>query len=138
MPPGVHHADHKVRIAAVRAARSEFGMAQAQNWPDRPVRFISSQAAGNGIDITARFVADQLSGRIGQPVIVENRPSRRQRGSVTSAGAHSAADGHNSWDLLAGRFDGGTRRLPVADRCLPHAKSVHARHHRVALFNRGE
>src|SRR5205814_1642943 len=48
--------------------------AQAQSWPERPVRFISSQAAGNGTDIIARFVAEQLGRRIGQPVIVENRP----------------------------------------------------------------
>ena len=48
--------------------------AQAQSWPDRPIKFISSQAAGNGTDIIARFVAEQLGSRIGQPVIVENRP----------------------------------------------------------------
>jgi tripartite-type tricarboxylate transporter receptor subunit TctC len=66
--------------------------ARAENWPDQPVRFISSQAAGNGTDIIARFVADQLSGRIGQPVIVENRPGG---GNVvgTQAAARSAPDG---------------------------------------------
>ena len=68
------------------------GTAAAQHWPDRPVRFISSQAAGNGTDIIARFVAEQLSGRIGQPVIVENRPGG---GNVvgTQAAARSAPDG---------------------------------------------
>jgi len=65
----------------------------AQSWPDRPVRFITSQAAGNGTDIIARFVAEQLSTRIGRPVIVENRPGG---GNVvgTQAAARSAPDGH--------------------------------------------
>jgi tripartite-type tricarboxylate transporter receptor subunit TctC len=69
------------------------GTAAAQNWPERPVRFITSQAAGNGTDIIARFVAEQLSTRIGQPVIVENRPGG---GNVvgTQAAARSAPDGH--------------------------------------------
>ena len=67
--------------------------AQAQSWPDRPVRFISSQAAGNGTDIIARFVAEQLGRRIGQPVIVENRPGG---GNVVGAqaAARSAPDGY--------------------------------------------
>ena len=55
--------------------------ALAQTWPDRPVRFITSQAAGNATDIIARVTADQLSSRIGQPVVVENRPA----GATSSA-----------------------------------------------------
>jgi tripartite-type tricarboxylate transporter receptor subunit TctC len=80
-------------VAASFAAIAAPGTAAAQNWPERPVRFISSQAAGNGTDIIARFVADQLSGRIGQPVIVENRPGG---GNVvgTQAAARSAPDGY--------------------------------------------
>src|SRR5215207_6181869 len=67
--------------------------AHAQSWPDRPIKFISSQAAGNGTDIIARFVAEQLGSRIGQPVIVENRPGG---GNVvgTQAAARSAPDGY--------------------------------------------
>ena len=67
--------------------------AQAQSWPDRPIKFISSQAAGNGTDIIARFVAEQLGSRIGQPVIVENRPGG---GNIigTQAAARSAPDGY--------------------------------------------
>ncbi|MEW6452876.1 MAG: tripartite tricarboxylate transporter substrate binding protein [Pseudomonadota bacterium] len=65
----------------------------AQNWPDRPVKFISSQSAGGATDIICRIVADQLSTRIGKPVIVENRPGG---GNVigTQAAARSAPDGY--------------------------------------------
>jgi len=44
------------------------------NWPTRPVRFILPLGPGAGVDITARLVADRLSAKWGQPVVVENRP----------------------------------------------------------------
>ena len=65
----------------------------AQNWPDRPIKFISSQAAGGGTDVIGRLVADQLSARVGQPIVYENRPGG---GNVigTQAAARSAPDGY--------------------------------------------
>ncbi len=48
--------------------------AQAQSWPQRPVKFIVSLSAGSGSDVTARLLAERLSPRWGQPVVVENRP----------------------------------------------------------------
>ena len=66
--------------------------AQSQSWPDRPIKFISSQAAGTGTDIIGRMMADQFSARVGQPVIYENRPGG---GNVigTQAAARSVPDG---------------------------------------------
>jgi tripartite-type tricarboxylate transporter receptor subunit TctC len=50
-------------------------MASAETkWPSRPVRFILTLGAGSGSDIGARLLADRLSQRWGQPVVVENRP----------------------------------------------------------------
>ena len=67
--------------------------AQAQSWPDRPIKFISSQAAGNGTDVVGRLVADRLSARVGQPIVFENRPGG---GNVigTQAAVRSAPDGY--------------------------------------------
>jgi tripartite-type tricarboxylate transporter receptor subunit TctC len=67
--------------------------ASAQTWPDRPLKFISSQAAGNATDTLARLTADEISKRIGQPIVVENRPGG---GNVigTQAAARSAPDGY--------------------------------------------
>ncbi len=45
-----------------------------EHWPSRPVRFILTLGPGSGSDIGARLLADKLSQRWGQPVIVENRP----------------------------------------------------------------
>jgi tripartite-type tricarboxylate transporter receptor subunit TctC len=67
--------------------------ASAQNWPDRPIKFISSQAAGGATDTIGRLVADQLGAKLGQPVVYENRPGG---GNVigTQAAARSAPDGY--------------------------------------------
>ncbi len=56
-------------IAAVTVAASA-----ETKWPTRPVRFILTLGAGSGSDIGARLLADRLSQRWGQPVVVENRP----------------------------------------------------------------
>src|SRR4029077_4453092 len=46
----------------------------AAGWPTRPVKFIVTLGPGSGTDIGARLLADRLTQRWGQPVIVENRP----------------------------------------------------------------
>lgn len=46
----------------------------ATDWPTRPVRFILTLGPGSGTDIGARLLADRLTQRWGQPVIVDNRP----------------------------------------------------------------
>ena len=48
--------------------------ADAETWPQRPVKFLLPLGAGSGVDIGARLLADRLSTRWGQPVVVENRP----------------------------------------------------------------
>jgi len=46
----------------------------AQTWPQRAVKFIVTLGPGSGVDIGTRLIADRLSRRWGQPVVVENRP----------------------------------------------------------------
>lgn len=46
----------------------------AQTWPQRPVRFIVSLGPGSGADIAARLIADKLTAKWKQPVVIENRP----------------------------------------------------------------
>jgi tripartite-type tricarboxylate transporter receptor subunit TctC len=48
--------------------------AQAQQWPQRPVRFIIPFGPGAGADIGARLIQEKLQKRWGQPVVIENRP----------------------------------------------------------------
>ncbi len=49
-------------------------LAEAGNWPERPVRIITFGAPGGGMDAVARHLAEALSRRWGQTVIVDNRP----------------------------------------------------------------
>ena len=48
--------------------------ALAQSWPQRTVKFLLPLGPGSGVDIGARLLADRLTARWGQPVVVENRP----------------------------------------------------------------
>src|SRR4029077_8157804 len=50
------------------------GMACAQDYPNRPIRLIATEPGGN-TDLTARIIAQGISGPLGQNVIVDNRPS---------------------------------------------------------------
>src|ERR1700729_3890171 len=59
-------------VLAVLAAPAE--APAASDWPTRPVRLILTLGPGSGADIGARLLADKLSQRWGQPVIVDNRP----------------------------------------------------------------
>jgi tripartite-type tricarboxylate transporter receptor subunit TctC len=64
----------------------------AQNWPQRNVRFILPLGPGSGVDVVARLLADPLSKRWGQPVVVENRPGGD--GIVAIGGFVNARDDH--------------------------------------------
>ena len=50
------------------------GAASAQNYPDHPIRFVVPFAPGGGADILARILGEPLQKRLGQPVVIENKP----------------------------------------------------------------
>lgn len=68
------HSLQKALAAAWVAFSCLATSAQAQVWPDKPVKVIVPVAAGGPSDTVARVVAQKLSERLGQPVIVDNRP----------------------------------------------------------------
>jgi tripartite-type tricarboxylate transporter receptor subunit TctC len=83
-----------VRALAVLAMLSALPLtAQAQDWPNKPIRMIVPFAAGGSTDVAARLVADHLSRALGQQVVVENRTGAN--GNIgTEAAAKSAPDGY--------------------------------------------
>ena len=69
------------------------GAAQAQGWPQKPVRILVPYAAGGNSDGMARIVAQRLGDRLGQTFIVENRAGAN--GAIASeAVARAAPDGY--------------------------------------------
>jgi tripartite-type tricarboxylate transporter receptor subunit TctC len=82
------------RSTVVLAALSLFaGTAFAQAWPSKPVTLVVSYPAGGDTDAIARVYAEKLSARLGQQVLVDNRPGAS--GTIGNASvARAAADGY--------------------------------------------
>jgi len=78
--------------AAVLAAAG-LAPAQAQTWPDKPIRLVISFAPGGVHDTLARVLQPKLTESLGQPIVIENRPGAG--GNIAAeAVAKSAPDGY--------------------------------------------
>ena len=65
----------------------------AQSYPSKPVRLVNPFTAGGPLDLMGRLLSDKLSGALGKPIIVENRPGAA--GNVGAAEvARAPGDGH--------------------------------------------
>jgi len=81
-----------IRFAALLLAFC-LGSAAAQDWPTRPLRIVVPFSPGGAVDGPTRAVAQELGRRLGQPVIIDNRPGA---GATigSEAVAKSAPDGY--------------------------------------------
>ncbi|NML47228.1 tripartite tricarboxylate transporter substrate binding protein [Ramlibacter sp. G-1-2-2] len=82
-----------VLVAAALAACACMAGAQTANWPGKPIKFIVPVPPGGAADAMARLIADHLTGKLGQAVVVDNRA-----GAGSSIGmdvvAKAAPDGY--------------------------------------------
>ena len=103
-----------LRLVAALAAACIATAPAAQAWPDRPIRFVVAAPAGSSLDVLARVIGDKLKDRLGQPVVVENKPAAG--GTVATAEvAKGAADGYTM--VLA--FNGPLAFAPLLQK-LPY------------------
>ncbi|HSC97341.1 MAG TPA: tripartite tricarboxylate transporter substrate binding protein [Casimicrobiaceae bacterium] len=87
---------------------------RGQAWPDKPIKFLMSAPAGSSIDVLGRTIADKLKDRLGQPVVVENKPAAG--GTVATAEvAHAAPDGY----MMVLAFNGPLSFAPLLQK-LPY------------------
>ncbi len=79
--------------AAILATVAGAGICDAQNYPNRPIRFLVGFPPGGTSDILARTIGQKLAEAVGQQVVIENRPGAG--GNIgAEAAAKSAPDGY--------------------------------------------
>ncbi len=94
-------------IAAISAISSlgVSGAAQAQTYPNKPIRVLVPFAPGGVVDITARLLTQKMTERLGWNFVVENRPGGNGFIAVGAA-AKSAPDGYTLLMAHTGEFAG--------------------------------
>jgi tripartite-type tricarboxylate transporter receptor subunit TctC len=80
-------------LALSLLAIGSYPRAQAQDYPTRPITIVVTLAAGTGMDVIARLYGDKLSQKLGQPVVIENKPGASTM-LGTAAVANAAPDGY--------------------------------------------
>jgi tripartite-type tricarboxylate transporter receptor subunit TctC len=76
-------------VALLAVARQ----ASAQAYPARPLRWVVGFPAGGGADIVSRIMAPWLAERLGQPVVIENKPGASSNISIQTV-VNSPPDGY--------------------------------------------
>jgi tripartite-type tricarboxylate transporter receptor subunit TctC len=76
------------------------GGAQAQGWPNRPIRMIVPYTPGGYTDLMARLVGQKISDALGQPIIFENKPGANAI-IGTDVVAKAAPDGYTFGTVIA-------------------------------------
>ncbi|AQV97524.1 MFS transporter [Cupriavidus necator] len=100
---------HRVARSARLAAMAVAGLAAAHTaptalaadaWPAKPIKVIVPYTPGGSTDTVSRVVFEQVSQRLGQPIIIENKPGANSTLGVGVA-ARSAPDGYTFVSVLA-------------------------------------
>jgi len=98
----------RTALRALGAGAANLALPAFAAWPERPIKIVVSFPAGGASDIVARVLGEQLARKLGQPVVIDNRPGAG--GSVGGLAVTQApADGYtlllsNSTPLSIGPF----------------------------------
>ena len=84
----------RVCTALTIAAAAAFAPAQADTWPDRPIKLVVPYPAGGASDRHMRLVAQLLGKELGQPVVVDNKPGGSGTLGTSAVGQSAQPDGY--------------------------------------------
>ncbi len=104
-----------VLILGLCLARATPSQAQTQTWPARAIRVVIPFPAGNTTDIMTRLIGPLLSERLGQPVIIDNRPGASGMMGLEQV-ARAAPDGYT----IAAAQGGNMVVLPHTSKTVPY------------------
>src|SRR5262245_37274089 len=98
------------RVAVVTLAAVSLGLgltndAHAQTYPSRPIKIITPNTPGSPVDALGRVIAEHLQARLGQSVILENRPGGSQSIGAKAVAA-ADADGYTLLLFSNGHYFG--------------------------------
>jgi tripartite-type tricarboxylate transporter receptor subunit TctC len=82
-----------ISFAAAAVAGLTAGAASAQGYPEKPIKLIVGIGAGSATDVAARLVAKKMSEKLGQQIVVENKPGAAAT-LAAEATAKAPADGY--------------------------------------------
>ncbi len=102
-------------VMATSGLAAGTALAQDASWPNKPIRLVVTFPAGGSSDIAARIVAPKLAERLGQPVVVDNKPGAGG-GVGLDLVAKAPADGYTV--VLASA--GGLTANPSLYKSLPY------------------
>jgi tripartite-type tricarboxylate transporter receptor subunit TctC len=89
-------------VLGAAAALGLAGRASAEAWPSRPIKLVAPFAPGGGSDFTSRLIAEKMSVRLGQTVIVENKPGAG--GNLGAEAAIKAAPDGYTYLTISGSY----------------------------------
>ena len=90
-------------VAALTLAAGLAKPASAQDWPQKSIRIIVSFGPGGGADIIGRILAESMQGKLGKPVVIENKPGAG--GTLgNEAVANAEPDGYTLGIMTAGQI----------------------------------
>ena len=110
----VRRSDWRAIAALLGVGFAHAASAQTADYPSRPIRVIAPFTAGSTVDVMARVVQEQLTNRLGQNIVIDNRPGAN--GIIaTEMVAKSRPDGYTML-ISTGSFTGNV----VASKKLPY------------------
>ena len=107
-------------LLALALAATGSSAALAQTFPSKPIRIIEPAGVGSAVDVFARKLSAPLAERLGQPVVVDNRPGGNSAIGAREA-ARAAADGHT---LFHANINNSLNDLLLNDPCCKLGESL--------------